>query len=276
MSFSAIAFSGGGLRCYWQGGFWESFTALKPQSPEFYVALSGGAFQACFTLSGRGNLVRKAVIEGCNARTRNIEIERIFKGKSPFVVGELYPQLMDMAFGEEELALLKKQPPILIQICQPPRFLPAIIATYGAIAAYQIEKKLTDGLYSKAGRYIGMKAIHVSTHDLTSAKELQLSILASGSVPPFMPVVNFMGKPSVDGGLVDNPPVELLKQVEIRGGRTLILATRAGKSVYTDKRITLYPSTPIKVNKFSITDGDGVRNAYEMGLRDGEAFARKS
>jgi predicted acylesterase/phospholipase RssA len=271
--FNAIAFSGGGLRCYWQGGFWEAFNAIHPQNPEYIVALSGGAFQSCFTLAGVGHKVREAVIDGCNARTRDIEFERLLIGKSPFVVGELYPQLMEFAFGEAELAKLKAAPPIRIQICQSPRFMPSFIAAYGAIAAYQIEKQLTDGLYSKAGRYIGMKAVHISTHDIETVEELRLAILASGTVPPFMPRIMFQGKPALDGGLVDNPPVNLLRETESKGGRTLVLATRAGQSVYTDQRITLYPSTPILVNKFSITDGEGVRKAYELGLRDGEAFS---
>lgn len=273
--FNAIAFSGGGLRCYWQGGFWEVFNTIHPQKPDYIVALSGGAFQSCFTLANVGHKVRKAVIEGCNARKRDIEIERLLKGKSPFVVGELYPQLMELAFGEEELVRLKAQPPIFIQICQPPYFMPSFIAAYGAIAAYQIEKKLTNGLYSKAGRYIGMKAIHISTHDIETVEELRVAILASGTVPPFMPRILFQGKPALDGGLVDNPPINLLKATETKGGRTLVLATRAGQSIYTHQRITLYPSIPIMVNKFSITDGEGVRKAYELGLRDGEAFAQR-
>ena len=35
------------------------------------------------------------------------------------------------------------------------------------------------------------------------------------------------------------------------------------------------PSQPIAINKFSVTDADGLRKAYELGLRDGEDFARK-
>ena len=33
------------------------------------------------------------------------------------------------------------------------------------------------------------------------------------------------------------------------------------------------PSQPIRVNKFAMTDGEGIRVAYRLGLADGAAFA---
>ncbi|WP_164133706.1 patatin-like phospholipase family protein, partial [Stenotrophomonas maltophilia] len=63
--FDAIAFAGGGNRCYWQGGFWEAFSAVHPQDPGMVVGVSAGAFQACFSLIGEGERVRRIVIEAC-------------------------------------------------------------------------------------------------------------------------------------------------------------------------------------------------------------------
>lgn len=49
--FAAIAFAGGGNRCYWQGGFWDALTALRPQRPRFVVGVSAGASRPAFRSS---------------------------------------------------------------------------------------------------------------------------------------------------------------------------------------------------------------------------------
>jgi Patatin-like phospholipase len=182
---------------------------------------------------------------------------------------------MELALREAEFENLRAAPPILYQMSHPPKFMPAMIATYAAIIAYQLEKKLTDGSYSKAGLYIGMKPSTISSHEVKDVAELRAAVLASGTVPPFMPVTRFKGRVAVDGGLVDNPPVQLLKPVEEKGGRTLVLATRFAPSDSKGNRLVLRPSQALRVDKFSIIDGEGIKQAYEQGLRDGEAFMRE-
>ncbi|WP_216073958.1 hypothetical protein, partial [Acinetobacter baumannii] len=61
------------------------------------------------------------------------------RGRSPFIVGRLYRDLLTQTFGALELAALKAAPEILIQVTHPPRLMPRIVAAYAAIGAYQIE-----------------------------------------------------------------------------------------------------------------------------------------
>ena len=44
--FDAIAFAGGGNRCYWQGGFWEAAAGKLTLKPKLTVGVSAGAFAA--------------------------------------------------------------------------------------------------------------------------------------------------------------------------------------------------------------------------------------
>lgn len=98
--------------------------------------------------------------------------------------------------------------------------------------------------------------------------------MASSDVPPFMPVTNVAGKPAFDGGLVDNVPVEPIEAIEFAGGRTLVLLTRVYKSIpVVNGRTYAQPSRKIDVGQFDIRNPDGIRNAYELGLKDGDAFA---
>ncbi len=275
-SFDAVAFAGGGARCYWQGGFWEALTAVHPQRPRFIVGVSAGAYQACFSLLGLGASVRQKVITACLAMPRDIDWSELRRGRSPFIVGQLYSTLLNDVFGKAELAALKQAPELLIQVSHPPRLLPGAVAALPAIAAYQVEKLLTGAAHSRAARYLGFATDWVSTHAVNEPEELVAALMATASVPPFMPVGRVRGRAALDGGLTDNPPLGKLAEVEAGGGSTLVLSTRSGRMLAsTDRRVIAGPSEPIAVSKFTVTDGDGIRRAYELGLRDGEAFATR-
>lgn len=274
-SFDAIAFAGGGNRCYWQGGFWDAFTAIRPQNPSLVVGVSAGAFQACFSLIGEGDRVRSIVLEACTSIERELDWGRLLKGRSPFVVADLYRDLIATVFGPLELAALRAAPEILIQVTHPPRWMPAMVAAYAAIGAYQVEKIVLGAAHSRAGRHVGLTAGHVSTHQLETPEALVEALMGTAAVPPFMPVGRIDGRPALDGGLVDNPPIDRIAMVEAKGGRTLVLTTRAGKTIpATETRTVVQPSVPIVTSRFAVTDGEAIRAANELGLKDGEAFAR--
>ena len=98
--------------------------------------------------------------------------------------------------------------------------------------------------------------------------------MASSGVPPFMPVTSVKGAPAFDGGLVDNVPVEPLAAIESTGGRTLVLLTRRYENLPSvPGRTYIQPSHRIELSQFDITSPDGIRAAYELGVKDGDAFA---
>ncbi len=272
--FEAAAFAGGGNRCYWQGGFWEALNEARPQKPQFIVGVSAGAFQACFTVLGLGEHVRGLVLEACGTTTRGYDWRRLAQGRSPFLVGDMYRALLEDVFGPKEIRALHALPEILIQLAHPPRFLPAPLAAMAAIGAYQIEKLVTGAAYSRAGRYVGLRPSWVSTHAMQDPAELVAALMATSSVPPFMPIGRAGGLAALDGGLVDNPPLEKLAEAEWQGRRTLVLASRASAPPSTALRTVVRPSVAIAVDKFSVTDAAGIRAAYELGLKDGAAFAQ--
>jgi predicted acylesterase/phospholipase RssA len=274
--FAAVAFAGGGNRCYWQGGFWDALTGLRPQRPDFVVGVSGGAFQASFSIIGQGARVRKLVFDACAATERGLDWSLLARGRSPFLVGGMYRDLLTQVFGPAECALLRDAPEIFLQVAHPPAWMPGAIAAVGSILAYQVEKAITGAAHSSAGLYLGLTPDWTSTHKAKSPAEIVDALMATASVPPFMPIGRVNGRAALDGGLVDNPPLLKLDAVEAGGGRTLVLSTRSAKPLQsTALRTVVRPSQPIAVNKFSVTDADGLRAAYELGLRDGEAFAKE-
>ncbi len=274
--FDAIAFAGGGNRCYWQGGFFEAASPLLGLRPEMVVGVSAGAWSACYSLLGVGRRVNALVAQGCGRGRRNFEWQAWRSGGSPWPVGGMYQSLIETIIDEDAFALLKRGPDILIALARKPRRLPLPIAIPLGIAVYQVEKKWHAPVHPRGGRALGFKADYVSVRSLSSPSDLVAALMATASVPPFMPVGRFGGSVALDGGLVDNVPVDPLEAVEARGGRTLVILSRLYKAFPARPgRLYVQPSQPVPVGQFDITNPDGIRLAYEMGLRDGEEFARR-
>jgi hypothetical protein len=272
--FQAVAFAGGGNRCYWQGGVWEALTARVALTPRFLVGVSGGGFAATYSVAGIGDRVRDLVIAGCSVHPANFQPGRLLRGRSPFPVGDLYRDLLVEVIDRQALDRLRAGPEVFLKISRPPRFVPAPLAAAGGIAGYQIEKSLTNRMHPLVGRRLGFRPDYVSTYQVATPGELVAALMATSSVPPFMPIGRVGAGRALDGGLVDNVPVEKLKAVEAEGGRTLVLVTRRYRNVpVVPGRTYLQPSADIPVGKFDITNAQGIRRAYEIGLADGEAFA---
>jgi predicted patatin/cPLA2 family phospholipase len=82
---------------------------------------------------------------------------------------------------------------------------------------------------------------------------------------------------ALDGGLVDNVPVDFLYPGEPEKP-TLVLLTRT----YPKKQIPrkahrtyIQPSRKIPVKRWDYTNPEGVRKTFELGKTDGERFLKK-
>ena len=169
--FDAIAFAGGGNRCYWQGGFWKSFTAAHPQRPRFVVGVSAGAYQAAIALADIGDRARAIVFAACETNNRTLDWRLLKQGKTPFLVAQMYRDLLEQLFGPAEMEALRRAPPLLVQLSHG-TFAPPALAALPAIGLYQLEKALTGAKHSSAGRYLGLRAHWVSTHDMRDKSHL--------------------------------------------------------------------------------------------------------
>ena len=269
-----MAFAGGGNRCYWQGGFYEALTERVDLAPSLVVGASAGAFAAAYSLLGIGPEVRRSVIEACGPHLKNFDVAAWRQGQPLCPVGPMYQALLERTIDAASLARLNARTDFRIAVARLPRGLaPALGAAIG-IGAYQLEKHLFHPVHPRFGRALGFRGEFVAARGLTDL-EMRNALMASAGVPPFMPVTLVGRKPAFDGGLVDNVPVEPLAAIEAAGGRTLVLLTRVYQNVPAVRgRLYVQPSQPIDVKQFDITNPDGIRKAFELGRKDGEAFAR--
>lgn len=274
--FDALSFAGGGNRCYWQNGVYAAISERFDLMPQLVVGASAGAWQAVVSLLGIGDRVLPKIVAGCDGSVPNVDwLRRSHASHTLFPVGALYRTLMEYFVDDAALARLKSTANVLVAISRAPRGLPAVLAPIVGIAAYQLEKHLFAPVHPRFGRAIGFRPEFLPVTAMTRGHELIDALIASAGVPPFMPIMRPNGRVAFDGGLVDNVPVTPLLEIEAKGGRTLVFLSRPYRNLpIIAGRTYIQPSERIRTGQFDITDGGGIQAAYELGRRDGTAFAK--
>lgn len=272
--FDAVVFAGGGNRCYWQGGFYEAAATRLGLSPRLVVGASAGAFAAVYSLLETGPATRARVIGACDPQLRNFDFAAWRQGRPLCSVSPLYTELLHQTIDADAFRRLQHMTDFRVAVSRLPRGLSPSLGAAIGIGAYQLEKRIFNPVHPRFGRALGFRSEFVAARSLTDPQQFREALMASSGVPPFMPVTNVAGRLAFDGGLVDNVPVEPIEPVETAGGRTLVLLTRVYKSIPIVKgRTYVQPSRKIDAGQFDIRNPDGIRSAYELGLKDGDAFA---
>ncbi len=273
--FAGLAYAGGGNRCYWQGGFYETVAPEIGLKPRRIVGASAGAGAMLYNALGVGPAVREMLREACTGRTSEVDWAAFRRGGRLFPVAEMYRGMLATLFTPKRLAILKAQADFLIAISRPPRFWPLPVITTIGIGAYQLEKRFRRPVHPTVGRKLGFRPDLIRIADCADPEELVDALMASAAVPPFMPAGNIGARAALDGGLVDSAPAWALAEMEAAGEQTLVLLTRPFAQVPdVANRTYVRPSQVIPVSQFTIRNWDGIRFAYELGVKDGEDFLR--
>ncbi len=273
--FAGLAYAGGGNRCYWQGGFYETVAPEIGLKPRRIVGASAGAGAMLYNALGLGPAVREMLREACTGRTSEVDWAAFRRGDRLFPVAQMYRSMLATLFTPERLAALKAQADFLIAISRPPRFWPLPVITTIGIGAYQLEKRFRRPVHPTVGRKLGFRPDLIRIADCTDPEQLVDALMASAAVPPFMPAGNIGARAALDGGLVDSAPAWALAEMEAAGEQTLVLLTRPFAEVpQVQNRTYVRPSQVIPVSQFTIRNWEGIRFAYELGVKDGEAFLR--
>ena len=272
--FDAVVFAGGGNRCYWQGGFYETVAPRLGLAPKLVVGASAGAFAATYSMLGAGPDVRRRVFDGCGPTFEKLRYRGVAPRRTALSGRSALQQASGGDYRRRCTQAAQRPHRSADRRDTAPRGLPPLAGAIIGIGAYQLEKHLLHPVHPRFGRALGFRPEYISARTLTHAGEICDALMASSGVPPFMPVTSVKGIPAFDGGLVDNVPVEPLKEIESADGRTLVLLTRVYKNLPSVQgRIYTQPSRRIELSQFDITNPDAIKAAYELGIKDGDAFA---
>ncbi|QFT55179.1 patatin-like phospholipase family protein [Microbulbifer sp. THAF38] len=274
--FDQVVFAGGGGRCTWQIGFWEAIADQIKLEPRVLTGVSAGAMIAGLILIGRATTSVDYFSSVFSANRRNVYWRNLL-GKEPvFPQYEIYKKGIRELFSDR-FKNLKSSAELRVAVSRPPTWLPASLGLAVGGAIYYSNKYLLHKLHSKTARRLGYKQDFFRAQDCADVGEFERLILSSSCTPPFTPRLSLDGRQALDGGVVDNVPVEGIDPGE---GRVLILLTRRyrgfpdwftqpmGKQLWT----YVQPSEPPPISVWDFTNPEGIVRTYEIGRRDGRLF----
>lgn len=274
--FRNVIFAGGGSRCLWQLGFWDGANAAGlglATTVDYAASTSAGCAMLTAALLGRGEEALELFMRMTADNPRNIHWWNLKPGSQNPLLPHLamYREALQRFLVPADLERLADKRIEFLMACFP-HWLPSGVGALAAFAVYGLEKHLTGSLHPEWTRRMGFKPLVQGNQHAGSIDDLIAMILAASCVPPVLPGEPYKGHRVLDGGIIDNVPAHL---ADGREGRTLVLLSkRYGSRLPTPaSRVYVQPSEPIRIDKFDYANPAGLRQAYDLGVRDGSRFA---
>ncbi len=281
--FEQVVFAGGGNRCWWQAGFWDVVAPAIALRPRVVAGVSAGAATACMLYASDSQQTMDYYREVLKHNHRNAYWGNLLRrARDPaqphaarvFPHAAIYRRALTDLLGGDRFDRLKRDAPELrIVYSRLPRGLGPRSALLVGLLAYNVEKHWRQSLHPTFGRRIGFVSEMARLQDCADIHDLVSLIIASSCTPPFTPIEYRGGRPTLDGGMVDNVPADA---VEV-GPSTLVLLTRRYRhraEVFRHRgRLYVQPSRRVPVSAWDYTDPPALQATYDQGLRDGERFA---
>ncbi|WP_226647745.1 patatin-like phospholipase family protein [Microbulbifer variabilis] len=274
--FDQVVFAGGGGRCIWQIGFWESVVDEIQLSPRVVSAVSAGGLVAGLLLIGREQEAVDYVRSVFSANRKNIYWGNFFRQEAVFPQYAICRDGIRQLFDNGPQAL-QGVAELRLAVSHPPSWMYGPLAlTFGAVI-YYADKGFPRNLHSMAATKLGFRQTFYRAQDCSNMDELEHLILSSSCTPPFTPRLQLNGREILDGGIVDNVPVGGLDTAE---GRVLILLTNRFRNFpdcFTQRRgaqlwTYVQPSKPLPIKVWDFTNPEAVMETLEIGRADGRAL----
>ena len=270
--FDSVVFAGGGNRCFWQAGFWTVAAPCLGLKPACIAAVSAGSAIACALFSGTFEQGFAHYLRAIAGNERNFYPRNLWRRRPAFPHGDMYRDAILRSIDWHALQRLHQGPEILILVSCPPRWANRPLAMLMGAVVVAADAWDSDSVHCTAGLRLGFKPLYLSIRECGTPEALADLIIASSCVPPLTPQAMRNGMALFDGGLVSNVPTECTAGA---GARTLVLLTRKFPSLpEVPGRTYVQPSRPIPVGAWDYTNRSTLQATFDLGQRDGEAFAR--
>lgn len=262
-----IVFSGGGLRCFWQGGFLHRLGEERSLQPERVSGVSGGALAGAAWISGRGEDLLEEMCAAFETRDSNLDLFNADeKGITPHQ--RLYCAVVDRVLGAEATGRVAEGPDFQIRIAHPPETgLPTLTGTALA-AAYEAELHIKGAPHFGWAEKMGLRAEMIDARQAAREGRLVELVNAAAVIPPVFEPPLWNGRRVVDGGMSDQAPMP-----EPDRGETLVLLTRQYRRLPEKPgRCFVWPSCETPADKIDFTDPQKLRDTWALGQRDAERY----
>ena len=268
--FDQLAFSGGGIRCFWHGGWMAAVRERHSFAPERVTGVSGGALSAAAWIAGEESHLfdrfsRAVTNQESNATLTDLDAE---DGRSPHQ--RVYEAIVADVIDAEAQARIADGPAFQISVATPGDGAGHVLKALAAGTIYQAEQVVAPTPKPRLSALAGVEQRLIDARRAARDGVLADLIRMAATVPPAFRADDWDGEPVFDGGMVDKAP-----RPEPDRGRTLVLLT---------KRFTSLPDDPDRVDyvqpseavlsgsKLDFTDPTLLREAWDQGCSDGTAW----
>jgi predicted acylesterase/phospholipase RssA len=259
-----IVFSGGGLRCFWQGGFMTELCQHRKFSPERVTGVSGGALAAASFLSGREKRLLEEMCAAFEEQDRNVDLfAEDDTGLTPHQ--QLYSAVVRRVLDEDASRQVADGPAFQVLIAHPPEEgLPPRLSGTAMTAAYEAELHVENSPHFNWAEKVGLDAERVDANAAAREGRLAELVEAAATIPPIFQPPEWNGRAVTDGGMADQAPMP-----EPDHGETLILLTRRYDRIPDHPtRTYLSPSDETPADKIDFTNPQKLRDTWAQGERD--------
>ncbi|MGT2492529.1 patatin-like phospholipase family protein [Cupriavidus basilensis] len=240
------------------------------------TGISAGAATACMVYTHDSREVMAYYSKVLAGNRRNAYWGNLLNKQRVFPHYGIYRTALLSIFGDGRLARLQAAPEIRIGVAHIPRWSGPRLAVMAGLVAYNIEKHWLKTLHPRLGRKLGFHPEFVRAQDCGSPRATGRPVAAIFLDAPFTPVLRRDGRPVLDGGMVDNVPVDAL---DATPGDVLVLVTRLYPRPRrfvlqhgAQRRLYLQPSQRVPISSWDYTQPGAMTGAYDLGRRDGETF----
>ena len=266
--FDQLVFSGGGTRCFWQGGFLHVVRDAIQLHPARIASVSGGAMSAAGFIVHRGQMILDEMIRAFAEQDSNFDLNELTNdadGRTPHQ--RIYREVVTRVLSDvqDEIAA---GPSYQVLIAHPPDEDHAEASGSAATLAYEAELHLVSSPHFEWAEKGGVDTTVVDARQAAADGRVIDLICAAATIPPIFDPPTWNGRPVIDGGMANQAPMP-----DPDEGRTLVLLTRRyGEIPQAGGRLYVAPSEETPADKIDFTDPEKIRRTWEAGERDGRAF----
>ncbi|MGR3494191.1 patatin-like phospholipase family protein [Citreimonas sp.] len=258
-----LVFSGGGLRCFWQGGVMDVLCRNGTMAPERVTGVSGGALAAASFLSGGEERLLDEMCRAFEDQDTNVDpFAKNQTGITPHQ--EIYCEVVSRVIDAQAAEKVAQGPAFQILIAHPPRRLPPKMSGAMMAAAYEAELKVVNAPHFDWAEKMGLEYTLVDARQAARDGKLVDLVCAAAVIPPVFEPPLWDGRPTVDGGMADQAPMPRPDE-----GDTLILLTRRYRNVpRIEGRTYVAPSDETEADKIDFTAPEKLRATWAQGQED--------
>lgn len=265
--FEQLVFSGGGTRCFWQGGFLHAAREPLDLKPERICSISGGAFTGAGFIAHRGERSLEIMGDAFDRYDSNLSPNPFDDtGLTPHQ--EVYRRVVTETLNGDAIDQIAEGPAFQITLASPPKALSDSIGAALGIGLYKIDKKLRNSPHIALPEAAGFEQIHVDARQAARDGRLIDLICAAATIPPVFDLVKWEGRTVMDAGTCDHAPMPKPDK-----GETLILLTMDYEEIpEINGRTYLTPRKATPADRIDFTSRKKIEATWDMGIEDAESW----